>query len=293
MKKGGRLKGIDLILGRLRFADKSSMTDRNARVIIWTVLRQAALLSSILATRTSHYTRSATGVGTTGCDFVIVELAKQWSGTRGTRGRRCTYRVIRRMIWSSRAHSLRRVVWILRLNTKKSLHHLVPLLLPHLVNHRTRRSQLYKFAPPRPRPSPNLSQTNPRYEATLTSNDFLLQGSNKPGLLISQRLRQSKTQTTTKFRSEGVVRQTVSHNQRRWNPEATTEGPQSHNKAQNPPIWDLGFRRTSCLFIFPLLKSQGFNPSYAFLFLFFLYHFFHLCFLSQAKFLKSNHHGWA
>lgn len=63
MKKGGRLKGIDLILGRLRFADKSSMTDRNARVIIWTVLRQAALLSSILATRTSHCTRSATGVG--------------------------------------------------------------------------------------------------------------------------------------------------------------------------------------------------------------------------------------
>jgi hypothetical protein len=189
------------------------MTDRNARVIIWTVLRQAALLSSILATRTSHYTRSATGVGNHRMRFRDRRTGKamvRYERNKGTKVH----------LQSDQTHDLK----------QPGAQPPARRLNPQTQHQKESPSSRAASPPPSRQPrhktittlqvcsssssssSSSFAQsfTNPRYEATLTSNDFLLQGSIKPGLLISQRLRRSKTQTTTKFRSEGVVQQTVS-----------------------------------------------------------------------------------
>jgi hypothetical protein len=201
MKKGGRLKGIDLILSRLRFADKSSMTGRNARVIIRAVLRQAALLS-ILATRTFHYTRSATRVGKHRMRFrdrITGTAMVRYERNKGTKVH----------LQSDQTHDLKQP------GAQPPARRLNPQ-----TQHQKESPSSRAASPPPSRQPPHKtittlqvcssssssfaqSFTNPRYEASLTSNDFPLQG--KPSVLISQRLRQSTMQTTTKFRSEGVV----------------------------------------------------------------------------------------
>jgi hypothetical protein len=204
MKKGGRLKGIDLILSRLRFADKSSMTDRNAQVIIRAVLRQAAL-PSILATRTSYYTRFATGVGKHRMRF-----RDRRTGTAMVRYERNKGTKVH--LQSDQTHDLKQP------GEQPPARRLNPQ-----TQHQKESPSSRAASPPPSRQTPHKtittlqvcssssfaqSFTNPRYEASLTSNDCLLQG--KAQSRISQRLRQSTTQTTTKFRSEGVVQQTVS-----------------------------------------------------------------------------------